>query len=367
MMGGKRRQGTSCRLSFYRIIQEKIMRPVKRPPIHPPTIYAWKYGPGRTMETYLGYQMLASLGIIVLAEILFSLRAIGISTQAYLLAQFFILLLLCAASLAVPPLLNYLARYPFTGMNAVRDAMLAYSETEIDDEEERVAYLQEMALNGYVPPAARQQYAMAVIVCLLLCQLFVIGVWMQDGILIWRPAWVDGIIDWMRAHTGAWDKERWQMLFYIDRRDTVFAGIFPDDHAFLASPLGDSQLFFHVVLLCMHPLFIVCYYLWLSRILDYLGFVLIDPRYIDSVTAFYKSFFWFLPLLFLLTGGAMAIKSIPSLPTDNWIMGIRYWNKGAGELLVMYLLFVTLLKFLSGWCLFFARLFLPAREEDFYD
>lgn len=237
------------------------MRLVKRPPINPPNTYGWKYGPGRTMETYLGYQMLAYVGIIPLAEYLFSLQFAGISPQAYLLVQFFILLLLCVCSFAVPPLLNYLARYPLTGMNAVRDALLAYSKKEIDDEDEREAYLQEIALNGYVPPAARQQYAMAVIICLLLCQLFIISVWMQDGILIWRPAWVDGIIDWMRAHTGAWDKERWQMLFYIDRRDTVFAKIFLNDHAFLASPFADSQLFFHVILLCMHPVFIVCFYL----------------------------------------------------------------------------------------------------------
>ena len=49
------------------------MRPVKRPPINPPNTYAWKYGPGRTMETYLGYQMLAYVGIILLAEYLFSI------------------------------------------------------------------------------------------------------------------------------------------------------------------------------------------------------------------------------------------------------------------------------------------------------
>ena len=343
------------------------MRPVKRPPINPPNTYAWKYGPGRTMETYLGYQMLAYVGIIPLAEYLFSLQFAGISPQAYLLVQFLILLLLCAGSFAVPPLLNYLARYPFTGMNAVRDALLAYSEKEIDDEDEREAYLQEIALNGYVPPAARQQYAMAVIICLLLCQLFIISVWMQDGILIWRPAWVDGIIDWMRAHTGAWDKERWQMLFYIDRRDTVFAKIFPNDHAFLASPFADSQLFFHVILLCMHPVFIVCFYLWLSRILDYLGFVKIDPRYIDSVADFFKSFFWFLPLLFFLIGSAMNLVSIPSLPTDNWIVDIRYWNKRVGELLVGYLLLTTPLKFIFGWYYFFARPFLPERDDEDFD
>ena len=319
------------------------------------------------METYLGYQMLAYVGIIPLAEYLFSLQFAGISPQAYLLVQFFILLLLCAGSFAVPPLLNYLARYPFTRMNAVRDALLAYSKKEIDDEDEREAYLQEIALNGYVPPAARQQYAMAVIICLLLCQLFIISVWMQDGILIWRPAWVDGIIDWMRAHTGAWDKERWQMLFYIDRRDTVFAKIFPNDHAFLASPFADSQLFFHVILLCMHPVFIVCFYLWLSRILDYLGFVKIDPRYIDSVADFFKSFFWFLPLLFFLIGSAMNLVSIPSLPTDNWIVDIRYWNKRVGELLVGYLLLTTSLKFIFGWYYFFARPFLPEIDDEDFD
>ena len=49
----------------------------------------------------------------------------------------------------MPLLLNYLARYPFTGMNAVRDALLAYSEKEIDDEDEREAYLQEISASGY--------------------------------------------------------------------------------------------------------------------------------------------------------------------------------------------------------------------------
>lgn len=53
--------------------KESFMRPVKRPPINPPNTYGWKYGPGRTMETYLGYQMLAYVGIIPLAEYLFSL------------------------------------------------------------------------------------------------------------------------------------------------------------------------------------------------------------------------------------------------------------------------------------------------------
>ncbi|MFC0034448.1 hypothetical protein [Cardiobacterium valvarum] len=58
------------------------MRPVKRPPINPPTPYAWKYGPVRTMETYFGYQMLTYIGIVVLAEFLFSLRFAGLSPQA---------------------------------------------------------------------------------------------------------------------------------------------------------------------------------------------------------------------------------------------------------------------------------------------
>nr|WP_314384764.1 hypothetical protein [uncultured Cardiobacterium sp.] len=40
------------------------------------------------METYLGYQMLAYVGIILLAEYLFSLQFAGISPQAYLLVQF---------------------------------------------------------------------------------------------------------------------------------------------------------------------------------------------------------------------------------------------------------------------------------------
>ena len=70
--------------------KERFMRPVKRPPINPPNTYAWKYGPGRTMETYLGYQMLAYVGIIPLAEYLFSLQFAGISPRAYLLVQFFI-------------------------------------------------------------------------------------------------------------------------------------------------------------------------------------------------------------------------------------------------------------------------------------
>lgn len=339
------------------------MRPVKRPLINPPNTYAWKYGPGRTMETYLGYQMLVYVGIILLAEYLFSLQFSGISPQAYLLVQFFILLLLCAGSFVVPPLLNYLARYPFTGMNAVRDALLAYSEKEIDDEDERGAYLQEIALNGYVPPAARQQYAMAVIVCLLLCQLFIISVWIQDGILIWRPAWVDGIIDWMRAHTVSLDDEK-RSLFIIAIRNTIFAEAFPDDHAFLASTLGASQLFFHFLFIFMFPVLMTNFYILSSPILDYLGFEKINPRYIESFDDFLKLLFLSIPLFCFLLGPVIVLIYIPPLPTHKWVMGISYWNKTLSMFIVMLILITLSLKMFSGWYHFFTRPFLPARDND---
>ena len=63
----------------------------------------------------------------------------------------------------------------------------------------------------------------------------------------------------------------------------------------------------------------------------------------------------------------MNLVSIPSLPTDNWIVDIRYWNKRVGELLVGYLLLTTSLEFIFGWYYFFARPFLPERDDEDFD
>ena len=128
-------------------------------------------------------------------------------------------------------------------------------------------------------PVREQRLTFALVAVFLLFETFVLGVWLREGALVWRPAWLGGVIDWLRAHSGALhDATIAPGWFNIEIRDTVFAAQFADTAAFLASPVADGVLLFLGLQLCFSPLMVLAAYPLLSRLLDEAGFAAVAPR-----------------------------------------------------------------------------------------
>ncbi|WP_147537192.1 hypothetical protein [Cardiobacterium valvarum] len=134
-------------------------------------------------------------------------------------------------------------------------------------------------LDGARLPVREQRWAFALVAVLLLFETFVLGAWLQDGVLVWRPAWLGGVIDGLRAHSGALhDAAIAPGWFNIEIRDTVFAAQFADAAAFLVAPVADGVLLFLGLQLCFFPLMVLAAYPLLSRLLDEAGFAAVAPR-----------------------------------------------------------------------------------------
>ena len=128
-------------------------------------------------------------------------------------------------------------------------------------------------------PAYEQQWVFALVAALSLFEAFVLGAWLREGVLLWRPAWLGAVLDWLRAHSGALhDASVAPGWFNIEIRDTVFAAQFADTAAFLASPVADGVLLFLGLQLCFFPPMVLAAYPLLSRLLDEAGVAAIAPR-----------------------------------------------------------------------------------------
>ncbi|MDO5090701.1 MAG: hypothetical protein Q4D61_04080 [Cardiobacteriaceae bacterium] len=86
-------------------------------------------------------------------------------------------------------------------------------------------------------------------------------IWVQgegaERYLVWQPEWVQAAVEWVRAHMTdeAWIRKP-GFSFKMDHDDAV-AQFFPDEAAFLASPLGATTLFMAFTRVITLPLVIL--------------------------------------------------------------------------------------------------------------
>jgi len=202
-------------------------------------------------------------------------------------------------------------------------------------------------------------YALAIIFCILIFELFFITAWLHDYTLVWQPEWVKKIIIWMKAHAyiPSQQKPDWPITAIIISSDSPFKKVFPNEMAFLNSYIGNSGLLFSFFRLFTVPLIIVCCYKVFGGFVDALGMKEINPKYIKSFTQFLGCLVFTPPLiLFLLVGVAMFTIA----PLDKNILAmlsVKTWLQGFALYMTIILFVICGLKAMFGWCSFIASLF----------
>lgn len=67
--------------------------------------------------------------------------------------------------------------------------------------------------------------------------------------LVWQPAWVDGCIQWVASNLDlppTYGKEGPFILYFTDK-ESVYKETFGSERALLATPMGDTLLFYHFI------------------------------------------------------------------------------------------------------------------------
>ena len=199
-------------------------------------------------------------------------------------------------------------------------------------------------------PVREQRLTFALVAVLLLFETFVLGVWLREGALVWRPAWLDGVIDWLRAHSGALhDATIAPGWFNIEIRDTVFAAQFADTAAFLASPVADGVLLFLGLQLCFFPLMVLAAYPLLSRLLDEAGFAAVAPRALWARRQWLRAVVYSLFAALCLLMTPLLLVFCPMFFFVEAVVDAAAWREAALSTVLYLPLFIFALRYLGGW------------------
>lgn len=129
-----------------------------------------------------------------------------------------------------------------------------------------------------------------------LFELFFISAWVKDLTLVWQPAWIEGIIDWVRSNTTITSRFTTDSLFTVgfgghgdSDAEKIVAQLFAhDEQTFLDSSLGEVTMLFHflraITFFPMVAAWMMVFWQWLG----WTGMNRLDPRNIGGV----KGFLW---------------------------------------------------------------------------
>ena len=199
-------------------------------------------------------------------------------------------------------------------------------------------------------PVREQRLTFALVAVLLLFETFVLGVWLREGALVWRPAWLGGVIDWLRAHSGVLhDAAIAPGWFNIEIRDTVFAAQFADTAAFLAAPVADGVLLLSGLQLCFFPLMVLAAYPLLSRLLDEAGFAAVAPRTLWAHGRRLRAVVYSLFAALCLLMTPLLLVFCPMFFFVEAAVDAAAWREAALSTVLYLPLFVFALRYLGGW------------------
>ena len=325
-----------------------------KPHIDTPSCSEWKWTSDRLFEKYIGVQLVLYVVLLYLAEICLSYSFKGLSAHQTLFFNFLTFLLFILLVWFIPYFADFIIRknWLWLGCTAAQYDTLQEIEEEIDDDERDYLILA-ARLNGRLPPSRKQQLALTIIIWILLFEVFYICAWARNSVLVWEPSWVSDIINWMKVHTySSQDSGLISGIFDINLKNTPLNKIFNNEKEFLQSPISDKFLLYHFIRLLTSPILISCMYIVFSQVIDYLGLIRISPKNINNIGSFCRTFFYYLPLLFL---------SLSFIATFFWgvmefsakrVINLHYWNTWIGVFMVIDLMMAVFLKFTGGWLVF---------------
>lgn len=247
----------------------------------------------RLYESYLFVYIVILSAWVILGLFTFGFEINGYTQKENLAFNFAYFVLLAFFS-ALTPQLHRLIWGKNTGFEQRRTEIEAKAQA-IADKQLREAVFHHLETDGGLPPNHWQVRALIFLAWYFLFELFFISAWVKDLSLVWQPAWVDGIIDWVRNNTAITSRFSTDSLFSVgfhrhdDGVERLVAQIFSnDEQAFLNSPFGDVALLFHflraITFIPMVTAWIIIFWQWLG----WTGMNRLNPSHIGSI----KNFLW---------------------------------------------------------------------------
>lgn len=303
----------------------------------------------RIYEKAVFIQTLVLIGILI-----FGMNTFGFERHAdqkqNLLENFLYYLLLVGAMALVPPLYRLLFAHKKT--QAQKD-LEATEPGEYKD-----GLTDYYRLNGLLPPTRWQNVALVVFFAIMLFDLFYLNAWVKNQQLVWQPAWVDGILDWMRNHLNTppmnvgWD------IFDLDIKDSEYlAKRFSNEQAFLASPLADSMMLFQFWRFISFGGQLYCFALVTWNMMDWLGMEYVNPKNIETDGQFlwisFISIFICLMIIipyFMMTVIVSDVTGLMMLSNEYRSASIKFYS-------AFFIFTLFSLKLWQGWFIYWKRQF----------
>lgn len=266
----------------------------------------------RLYESYLFVYILILSAWVILGLFTFGFEINGYTLKENLAFNFAYFGLL-AFFAALTPQLHRLIWGKNAGFEQRRAEIEAKAQA-IADKQLREAVFHHLESDGGLPPNHWQVRALIFLAWYFLFELFFISAWVKDLSLVWQPAWVDGIIDWVRNNTTITSRFTTDSLFTVgfgghgdSEFEKIAAKMFSnDEQAFLNSPFGDVALLFHflraITFIPMVAAWIIIFWQWLG----WTGMNRLNPSHIGSV----KSFLWLAFISFFMVLLMMSISAV---------------------------------------------------------
>lgn len=282
----------------------------------------------RLYENYVFAYVLILSAWVILGLLTFGFELDGYSLQANLLFNFLWFLALALLA-ALTPLWHRLIWGKKAAAHNRREE-IEHAAQSIKDESLRADVMQYVAANGGLPPNRLQIWALIFMACYFLFELFFISAWVKDWALVWQPAWVEGMIDWVRSHTSLPPHESYK-LFEVtfgghdsSNEEQFIARQFGSEQAFLDSSLGRVALLFHFLRVIIFFPMLGAWMIVFWQVLGWTGMNRLNPSAIGGI----KSFLWlaFISFFMILMTYACYLILIEDVSYKvGMVMGKVYW------------------------------------------
>jgi hypothetical protein len=316
------------------------------------SVYNWMASE-RLYEEYLFFYILILVFWGAVGLFSFGFELSGYSLQQNLFFNFIWFLILAVAMAYTP--MWYRLVFGSKARLERRTQEIQQQIEAITDPIKREAIQQHLANDGGLAPRTLQKRSLIFLGWCAIFELFFISAWVKDLTLIWQPAWIQWIIEWMTANLNLPPLNVDRKLFMLDLDGTILAKQFADEQAFLASPLGDVALVFQFWrALSFFPI-LAALIILLWKPIDWLGMTRLDPRYINGIGKFlwcsFISFFMFLMFVAAVYGLMRSLDFVVVMVLSKQ-MWLEYFWKNA-----FFIFLIFSLKIFVGWFYFWQSVY----------
>jgi hypothetical protein len=316
------------------------------------SVYNWMASE-RLYEEYLFFYILILIFWGAVGLFSFGFELSGYSLQQNLFFNFIWFLILAVAMAYTP--MWYRLVFGSKARLERRTQEIQQQIEAITDPIKREAIQQHLANDGGLAPRTLQKRSLIFLGWCAIFELFFISAWVKDLTLIWQPAWIQWIIEWMTANLNLppLNVDRKLFMLYLD--GTILAKQFADEQAFLASPLGDVALVFQFWRAFSFFPILAALIILLWKPIGWLGMTRLDPRYINGVGKFlWCSFISFFMLLFIWGAVLILFQCIEALAplVLSKVMWLQYFWLNASFIFIIFCL-----KIFLGWFYFWQSIY----------